>query len=263
LFAAMRPVCVLVHEQSVRFSHALSVDPQSSVVDVVVRTQCEALDALLRVVNEHTAADAAAAVEFAACAEYGLTAVLPMLTVRYEPSSLTAIEQATQCRTLALNVVERLLRPVATLAPTTFVDVLWIVTGYVATPVVAGDAASLRVLRAAAVQCAQRAAGLCGARRCRRRRCARCWWCRWTHDGVWRFYLSQLLAVAADTHDREISELALVSARLLLQCIGASVHDADARACASAIFGMVLSWRCECGDARCAGRLQGRAPRAM
>jgi hypothetical protein len=90
---------------------------------------------VVRVVAEHTAQTQRRRSSLPACAEYGLTAVLPMLTVRYEPSSLTSIEQTTQCRTLALNVVERLLRPVATLAPTTFVDVLWIVTGYVATPV--------------------------------------------------------------------------------------------------------------------------------
>lgn len=221
----MRPVCVLVHEQSVRFSHALSVDGESSVVGVVVRTQCEALDALLRVLAEHSADDATAPLAFAACAEYGLTAVLPMLTVHYEPRSLAAVEETTQCRTLALNVVERLLRPVATLAPSTFVDVLWIVTGYVATPVTASDAASLRALRAAAVQCAHAllagaARGAAGDDVCAllvaplnaRRRVA--------------FLLSQLLAVAADTHDREVCELALASARLLLRSVGADDHEA-------------------------------------
>jgi hypothetical protein len=59
--------------------------------------------------------------------------------------------------------------------------------------------------------------------------CARYWWCRWTHDGVWRFFCLSCLQWRPTRTTARVSELALVSARLLLQCVGASVHDADAR----------------------------------
>lgn len=227
LFVALRPVCITVHEHSVRVSHVLSVDPDATVIDELMRAQCSALVSLCNVLAEHVD-DAAAPLEFASCAEYGLTAVLPMLTMRYEPNSLTSIELTTQCRTQALAAVELLLRPVATLAPTTCLDVLWIVTGFVATPVTTNDAASLRALRATAVRCAH--ALLSAAARGAsgddvgalltvpidtRRRTA--------------FLLSQLLAVAGDTRDREVCEAAIEGARALLQCVGAQRNSDETR----------------------------------
>lgn len=217
LFQTLRSVCIPVHECSVRFVHLVSTATSRDQLDdaaagELLAAQRDALDALLAVLV--TAAEQAAA-EPHMFLEYALAAVLPMLSVRFEPRTALVAERLIECRHRAIRCVEALLQQSAAVAPATFTELLWILTGLVATPVDKA-AASLRALRGAAVSCvvplwrlatasAIDVGALLIAELEPRRRVA--------------FLLSQLLAVGGEGRDRETSELALDGARALLQCV--------------------------------------------
>jgi hypothetical protein len=213
-FQTLRRVCIPVHECSVRFVHLVSTATSRDQLDdaaagELLAAQRDAIDALLAVLAEQAAAEPHMFLE------YALAAVLPMLSVRFEPRTALVAERLIECRHRAVRCVEALLQQSAAVAPATFTELLWILTGLVATPV-DNAAASLRALRGAAVSCVAPLWRLAAASAIDvgalliaelepRRRVA--------------FLLSQLLAVAGEGRDRDTSELALDAARALLQCV--------------------------------------------
>lgn len=208
LFQTLRPFCIAVHGSSVRFVHLVQTAPpeeHGAVMRELLEAQRAALAALLGALEAHATAG-----EHHACLEYALAALLPMLSVRYEPHTGALQQLLIECRECAMRCTAVLLLRSAGVAPATLTELLWTLTGFVAAPV--------RALQSAAVACAlallrlalATALDLCEllvAPLEPRRRTA--------------FLLSQLLAVGGDAHDRDASEQALECARTLLLAVSA------------------------------------------